>query len=77
MKVQALRGVCVGVGRHLRVGDFDDLDADQVTFLVGIGAVAVVPDEVASAMKAPKQAAKKPAEPTAHPAPGTPEKKEK
>lgn len=42
MKVKALRGVCIGVDRHMKPGDTEDLDAAQVTFLVGIGAVETV-----------------------------------
>lgn len=45
MKIRARRGVCIGVDRHLKPGDLADLDAAQVTFLVGIGAVEVVPVE--------------------------------
>ena len=45
MKIRARRGVCIGVDRHLKAGDLADLDAAQVTFLVGIGAVEVVPAE--------------------------------
>lgn len=45
MKIRACRGVCIGVDRHLKPGDLADLDAAQVTFLVGIGAVERVPDE--------------------------------
>lgn len=45
MKVRALRGVCIGVNRHLRAGDPADLDAATVTFLKNIGAVEVVPEE--------------------------------
>ena len=45
MKIKARRGVCIGVDRHLKAGDLADLDAAQVTFLVGIGAVEVVPAE--------------------------------
>ena len=44
MKIQARRGVCIGVDRHLQAGDLADLDAAQVTFLVGIGAVELVPE---------------------------------
>ncbi len=44
MKVRALRGVCVGVDRHLVAGDVADLDSAVVTFLVNIGAVEVAPD---------------------------------
>lgn len=47
MKIRARRGVCIGVDRHLKAGDLADLDAAQVTFLVGIGAVEVVPAEPA------------------------------
>jgi len=45
MKVRALRGVCIGVERHLKAGDTEDLDPALVTFLVGIGAVEPVKDE--------------------------------
>lgn len=45
MKVRALRGVCIGVDRHLKPGDIADVDAGTLTFLVGIRAVEVVPDE--------------------------------
>lgn len=45
MRIRARRGVCIGVDRHLKAGDLADLDAAQVTFLVGIGAVEVVPAE--------------------------------
>jgi hypothetical protein len=45
MKVKALRGVCIGVDRHLKAGDVVDLEPALVTFLTGIGAVERVPDE--------------------------------
>ena len=45
MKIHARRGVCIGVDRHLQAGDFADLDAGQVTFLVSIGAVELIKDE--------------------------------
>lgn len=45
MKVKALRGVCIGVDRHLVAGDTADLEPALVTFLVGIGAVKQVDDE--------------------------------
>ena len=45
MRIRARRGVCIGVDRHLKAGDLADLDTAQVTFLVGIGAVEVVPAE--------------------------------
>jgi len=63
MKVRALRGVCVGVDRHLKAGDTDDLDASTVQFLVSIGAVEVVKDAPAEdeAQSEPKSTpAKKP-----------------
>lgn len=49
MKVRALRGVCIGVDRHLAAGDVEDLEAAQVKFLVGIGAVEQVLEEPAAA----------------------------
>jgi hypothetical protein len=48
MKIRARRGVCIGVDRHLQPGDLADLDAAQVTFLEGIGAVEQVPEEPAT-----------------------------
>jgi hypothetical protein len=47
MKVRALRGVCVGVDRHLRAGDTADVDDASVQFLASIGAVEIVKDEPA------------------------------
>jgi len=44
MRVRALRGVCIGVGRHLSVGDVEDLDHNLVTYLSQIGAVERLPD---------------------------------
>ena len=44
MRVRALRGVCIGVDRHLAPGDTADLEAAQVTYLAAIGAVEPVPD---------------------------------
>jgi len=56
MKVRALRGVCIGVDRHLVPNETADLPAAEVQFLESIGAVerviepvvepAVVPDTV-------------------------------
>ena len=46
MKIRALRGVCIGPARHLKPGDTEDLEPALVTFLVGIGAVERVADEV-------------------------------
>lgn len=53
MKVRALRGVCVGVERHLKPGDVTDVDDGIVTYLVSIKAVEVVKDEAAPAASAP------------------------
>lgn len=47
MRVRALRGVCIGPGRHLKPEGPDregDVDASTATFLVNIGAVEIVPD---------------------------------
>jgi len=55
MKVRALRGVCIGVDRHLQPGDEADLDAATVQFLTSIGAVAKV-DEPAPAEPHPETA---------------------
>lgn len=45
MKIRARRGVCIGVERHLQAGEEADLDGVLVTFLTGIGAVELVPEE--------------------------------
>lgn len=52
MKARALRGVCVGVDRHLAIGETVDtaevhLDASTVAFLTSIGAIEIVPEEPA------------------------------
>jgi hypothetical protein len=47
MKVRALRGVCIGVERHLKPGESTDVDAAVATFLTGIGAVERMPDDPA------------------------------
>jgi len=45
MKVKALRGVCIGVEKHLKKDDIaEDLEAALVTFLVSIGAVEKIPE---------------------------------
>ncbi len=54
MKIRALRGVCVGVARHLKPGDTADLDAATVTFLTSIRAVEIVPDEPAKTVSEAK-----------------------
>lgn len=40
MQYRALRGVCIGPGRHLAAGDVAELDTAASNFLVSIGAVA-------------------------------------
>jgi hypothetical protein len=45
MKVRALRGVCIGVGKHLAAGDVAELDTATSQFLVSIKAVEPVKDE--------------------------------
>lgn len=52
MSVRALRGVCIGPGRHLSPGETADLDAATVQFLVSIGAVEVVKDDPAPVVEA-------------------------
>jgi hypothetical protein len=42
MKIRALRGVCVGIDRHLVAGEIVDVDDGTSQFLVSIGAVEVV-----------------------------------
>jgi len=44
VRVKALRGVCIGVDRHLKPGDTVDLEPALVTYLVGIGAVEKIPE---------------------------------
>lgn len=68
MNVRALRGVCIGVDRHLRAGDSADLDPAMVTFLVGIGAVERIDD---------MPAVEPQTLPDEKPAPGKPGKKER
>lgn len=45
MRIRALRGVCIGVNRHLQPGDIADLDTAMVIFLKGIGAVEEVSEQ--------------------------------
>jgi hypothetical protein len=60
MRVRALRGVCIGVDRHLKPGDIEDLEPALVTYLVGIGAVEPVKDDPKPEVKpAPKEPGKK------------------
>lgn len=39
MKVHALRGVCIGIDRHLAPGETADVDAATAQFLIHIKAV--------------------------------------
>lgn len=45
MRVRCLRGVCIGVDRHLKPGDTADLEPALVTYLTGIRAVEAMPAE--------------------------------
>jgi hypothetical protein len=47
MKVRALRGVCIGVERHLVPGDVEVLEPQLASYLTSIGAVEEVVDEPA------------------------------
>lgn len=44
MQVRALRGVCIGPGRHLLPAETADLDPATVQFLTSIGAVERLPE---------------------------------
>jgi hypothetical protein len=70
--VRALRGVCIGVNRHLAPGETADVDASTLTFLRSIGAVEVVAEPTTGVRgeKFDKMAQDKPM-------PATPGKKEK
>jgi len=39
MQFKALRGVCIGPGRHLAAGDIAELDTATSNFLLSVGAV--------------------------------------
>ena len=45
MKVRAIRGVCIGVGRHLVPPETADLDTATGNYLISIKAVEEVKDE--------------------------------
>jgi hypothetical protein len=47
VKVKALRGCCIGVDRHLKVGDTTELDPATSQYLVSIKAVEEFKDEPA------------------------------
>lgn len=53
MLVRAIRGVCVGVERHLAAGDTADLDPATGNYLIGIGAVEEAKPEPAKPEPAP------------------------
>jgi hypothetical protein len=61
--VRALRGVCIGVNRHLKPEEIADIDDAQVTFLSAIGAVELMPDappvESPKAIEPPAKVGKK------------------
>ena len=63
MKVRALRGVCIGVERHLKPDEVADLDAAMGNYLIGIGAVEPFIEPPAPAVqptaKPPEQSGKK------------------
>lgn len=54
MKFRALRGVCIGVDRHMKVGDVEDLDTATGQFLLSIGAIEKFVEPVQS--ESPKSA---------------------
>jgi hypothetical protein len=57
-EVIALRGVCVGVDRHLVPGERAEVDAGTAAFLIGIGAVQKAPAE-ATPQTTPEKTGKK------------------
>lgn len=57
--VRALRGVCIGVDRHLKPDETAEISAADVPFLTSIGAVELVPDEPAAAEEPVKSKSKK------------------
>jgi hypothetical protein len=63
---RALRGVCIGVDRHLLPGDTVQLDAATAQFLTSIGAVAQVEEPAPPAADTPPADAgqAEPAKPT-------------
>jgi len=78
MRIRARRGVCVGVDKHLQVGEEADLDGAMVTYLVGIGAVEVVPDlPPAPAAEVADESGQKSMDLDPKPSPGKSGKKEK
>jgi hypothetical protein len=60
MNVRAVRGVCIGPGRHLAAGEVADLDASLARWLQNIGAVVPVPSAAAEpAHEQPQPTARK------------------
>jgi hypothetical protein len=61
MRVVALRGVCIGPGRHLAVGEDAEVDPATANFLQSISAVkefvppAAVPEPISEPVKAGKK----------------------
>lgn len=62
MRFRALRGVCIGPGRHLAAGEDAELDPATSTFLVSIGAVEAAPPPATK----PADTANEPTDDTAH-----------
>lgn len=63
MKVRALRGVCIGVERHMKPSDVEDLEPALGNYLISIGAAERVVDEpVPVPAAAPEPEATEPAE---------------
>jgi hypothetical protein len=62
--IRALRGVCIGVDRHLKPGDVEQMEAAQAQYLVSIGAIELVP-EAATKVVPEATVAAKPAAPEA------------
>jgi hypothetical protein len=61
MAYVALRGVCIGVDRHLVPGDpVPDIGDDTTQFLVSIGAIGKAPQQPAETAAEPTPEATKP-----------------
>jgi hypothetical protein len=55
MKVEAIVGVCIGVGHSLLPGECADVDKATAQFLVGINKVRLVPEVEAAPAQATPQ----------------------
>lgn len=60
MKVRALRGVCIGVERHLAPGEEAEVDAGSAHFLLSIRAVEEVKASPPAAEPAPTEITEEP-----------------